>query len=112
MEKLRWTLRFRMTDSIHIYNAVVNSLKNAGFLIVGPNDLNWNLTWTGVTKPENLKDMFKEQRMNHFPQSFHLGRKDLMWKNIQRMKKQFASDYDICPQTYLLPDDLKKLMCD
>jgi tubulin polyglutamylase TTLL4 len=25
------------------------------------------------------------------------------------MKKLFAKDYDICPQTYLLPDDYKKL---
>ena len=31
-----------------------------------------------------------------------------MWKNIYRMKKLFAKDYDICPQTYLLPDDYKK----
>ena len=32
-----------------------------------------------------------------------------MWKNIYRMKQLFAKDYDICPQTYLLPDDYKKL---
>lgn len=35
-----------------------------------------------------------------------------MWKNIQTMKRKFASDYDICPTTYLLPEDYKKLMTD
>jgi hypothetical protein len=28
------------------------------------------------------------------------------------MKKSFNKDYDICPQTYLLPDDYKRLMFD
>ncbi len=35
-----------------------------------------------------------------------------MWKNIYRMKKQFPKDFDICPQTYLLPEDYKKLVFD
>lgn len=35
-----------------------------------------------------------------------------MWKNIQRMKKTFVQDYDICPTTYLLPEDYKKLVTD
>jgi len=101
-----------MTETTHIYNSVVNSLKTAGFRIVGPASPKWNVLWTGVTRPENLKDMCRYQRVNHFPQSFHLGRKDLMWKNIYRMKKLFPKDYDICPQTYLLPDDYKKLAFD
>ncbi len=106
------TLGFKFTETTHIYNSVVNSLKNAGFRILVPNSNKWNVTWTGLTKPEMLKDMSRYQRVNHFPQSYHLGRKDLMWKNIQRMKKLFPQDYDICPATYLLPDDYKKLMFD
>lgn len=35
-----------------------------------------------------------------------------MWKNIQRMKRNFPSDYDICPTTYLLPEEYKKLVSD
>ncbi len=53
------TLGFKMTESTNIYNSVVNSLKNAGVRIVGPNSSKWNLTWTGVTKPDMLKEMFK-----------------------------------------------------
>lgn len=51
------TLGFKMTETTHIYNSVVNSLKNAGFRIVGPGSPKWNVQWTGVTRPENLKEM-------------------------------------------------------
>ena len=112
MKQGSMTLGFKMTETTHIYNSVVNSLKNAGFRIVGPASPKWNVQWTGVTRPENLKEMCRYQRINHFPQSFHLGRKDLMWKNIYRMKKSFNKDYDICPHTYLLPDDYRRLVFD
>lgn len=45
-----------MQDSTHIYNAVVNSLKNGGFKIISPNSSKWNILWTGVTKPDSLKE--------------------------------------------------------
>ena len=48
-----------MTESTHIYNAVVNSMKNAGVRIMKPSSKKWNVTWTGVTKPEILRDMFR-----------------------------------------------------
>jgi hypothetical protein len=70
--------------------------------------------WTGVTKSDVLKEASKYQRINHFPQSCHLGRKDLMWNNIKRMKLLYkqTKDYDICPETYIIPDDYRKLMAD
>lgn len=49
-----------MSESTHVYNSVVNSMKNAGVRIVCPNSSKWNITWTGVTKPELLKEMFKQ----------------------------------------------------
>jgi hypothetical protein len=112
MRKAHMTLGFKMTETTHIYNSVVNSLKTAGCRILGPASAKWNVMWTGVTRPENLKEMTRYQRVNHFPQSFHLGRKDLMWKNVYRMKKAHPREYEICPTTYLLPDDYKKLAFD
>ena len=39
-----------------------------------------------------------------------MGRKDLMWKNIQRAQKLHAgtNDYYFCPKTYIFPDDFRK----
>jgi tubulin polyglutamylase TTLL4 len=81
------TVGFKISDTTHIYNSVVNSLKAAGFRIVSPNSSKWNVLWTGVTKPEQLKEATKYQKINHFPQSFQMGRKDLMYKNYARMKR-------------------------
>ena len=61
------TLGFKIAESTHIYNSVVNTLKTAGFRIVGPGSSKWNVLWTGQTKPEHLKDATKYQRINHFP---------------------------------------------
>ncbi len=35
-----------------------------------------------------------------------------MWKNVYKMKRAFPQEYDICPHTYLLPDEYKKLAAD
>ena len=105
------TLGFKIAETTHIYNSVVNSLKNAGFRIVGPNSSKWNVMWTGQTKPEHLKDATRYQKINHFPQSFQIGRKDLMWKNLSRMRRVFP-EYNFCPKTYLFPDDYRKFVMD
>ena len=64
------TLGFKISETTHIYNSVVNSLKTGGCRIVGPNSSKWNVMWTGQTKPEHLKEATKYQKINHFPQSF------------------------------------------
>lgn len=101
---------FKVHDSTHIYNSVVNTMKAAGVRIVPPNSSKYNIIWTGMTKPEQLKIASKYQKINHFPQSFQMGRKDLMWKNIQRAQKLHAgtNDYYFCPKTYIFPDDFRK----
>ena len=104
-------LGFKISETTHIYNSVVNTLKTAGMRIVGPNSSKWNVQWTGQTKPEHLKEATKSQKINHFPQSFQVGRKDMMWKNICRMKRCF-SEFNFVPKTYLFPDDYRKFCMD
>lgn len=105
------TIGFKISETTHIYNSVVNSLKAAGFRIVSPNSSKWNVLWTGITRPELLKEASKYQKINHFPLSFQIGRKDLMYKNFIRMRRQFE-DYNFCPRTYLFPDDYRKFCSD
>lgn len=64
-------------------------------------------------KPEYLKEVAKFQRLNHFPLSYQLGRKDCMWKNIARLRRNNGVQlYDICPMTYILPEDYKRWQLD
>ena len=46
--------------------------------------------------------------------SIELGRKDLMWKIIQRAQKLHSgsNDYYFCPKTYCFPDEYRKFMLD
>ena len=86
---------FKITESTHIYNCVVNSLKMAGFSAsVGQK---WNILWTGMIRPNRVKHVNEFQRINHFAGSWSLGRKDNMWRNIQRMRRLHGKVYDICP---------------
>jgi hypothetical protein len=106
------TLGFKVTETTHIYNSVVNSFKVNGVRIVSPLSTKWNIMWTGIIKNDYLKESTKYQKMNHFPQSQQIGRKDLMWKNIVRLKRQFPDHYNFCPKTYLFPDDFRSFTTD
>ena len=100
------SLGFQINSSTHTYNCVVNALKTAGFRLVSGSG--WNLLWTGIIKPERLKKMNQYQKINHFPGCWHLGRKDNLWRNVFRMKRIHGADYNICPQTYIFPEDYKR----
>ena len=52
------TLGFKVSESTHIYNSVVNSLKVNGFQIIAGSS-KWNVCWTGVTSQSYLKDAAK-----------------------------------------------------
>lgn len=102
-------MAFKINDTTHIYNAVVNAFKNAGFQLLDgtalTNSTYWNVVWTGYTKPEDLKLLNKYQKCNHFPGSSHLGRKDLLWRNMYRLYLKHKKDFDITPMTYIFPED-------
>ena len=104
-------LAFRINDTTHIYNAVVNAFKNGGFQMIEKANT-WNVMWTGYTKFEDIREMNKYQKVNHFPGSIQLGRKDLLWKNIYRVRQKFGKELDIAPTTYLFPMDYNQFLLD
>jgi tubulin polyglutamylase TTLL4 len=52
--------------------------------------------------------MNKFQKMNHFPGCWHLGRKDYMWKNLNKQRRSFPEAYNFVPNTYLFPADFDR----
>jgi tubulin polyglutamylase TTLL4 len=103
-------LAFKVTEATHTYNCVVNSLKMAGFRHT--TGVNWNLLWTGLFKVNRIKNINKFQRANHFAGSWCIGRKDLMWQNVQRMRRVYGKAFDIAPATYIFPQDYKRWLID
>lgn len=87
---------------------------------------NWDLIWASrawihkrMLGPQPIV-LRPDQRINHFPNSFELTRKDLMAKNLQRLRRELRktgqeATVDFSPPTYVLPsqfamfmDDMKK----
>ncbi|CAE7783212.1 Ttll4 [Symbiodinium sp. CCMP2456] len=93
------------TRDVHEYNAVVNTFKMAGWTRVPVGSSKFAIYWGPHPTPEMLRSFNPFQRANHFPNSWQLGRKDLLGKNIHRMKRQFPKDYNIMPLSFSLPED-------
>jgi hypothetical protein len=49
--------------------------------------------------------MNKFQKLNHFPGCWNLGRKDYMWKHLNKQRRNFPDAYNFVPNTYLFPAD-------
>ena len=102
-------MSFKIADTTHIYNALINSCKGAGFALI--DDVNsdmFNLTWTSYVLPPDIKELNQYQKVNHFPGSTQLGRKDLLWKNMNRLRNKFPNEYSIAPLSFVLSEDLEE----
>ncbi|KAJ3118557.1 Tubulin polyglutamylase ttll4 [Phlyctochytrium bullatum] len=64
---------------------VRDTLRRAGFKLI-KGGRNWAGYWGKHFPPEKFKHVHPWQKVNHFPMSFELGRKDRMYVNVSRMR--------------------------
>ncbi|XP_045502487.1 uncharacterized protein LOC123699558 isoform X2 [Colias croceus] len=71
----------------------------------------FNLLWAGLhPKPDVLRSLSPYQRVNHFPRSYELTRKDKLFKNIEKMQYfRGLKHFDFIPTTFLMPGEYKEL---
>eukprot|EP00392_Amoebophrya_sp_AT5.2_P011301 g11376.t1 len=104
------------TSKVHVYNCVLNSLKKGGLFHVdskkesSTTHAKYCLVWTTHMKPEKLRQFHPLQKTNHFPYSWYLGRKDLMCRGLMRMRRTHPAEYDLTPDTFVLPEDARKFL--
>lgn len=78
--------------------------ENNGFSQTESHD--WNILWTACPKSYLYEGLNEHQKINHFPQSMEITRKDRMCFNIVRMQERFGKQhFDFVPDTYILPDE-------
>lgn len=67
----------------------------------------WNLLWTCTScKPYLYEGLNENQKINHFPLSSELTRKDCLCANVVKMQEKFGTkEFEIIPDTYILPDE-------
>ena len=65
--------------------------------------------WGKHLPPEKFQNLRYFQKLNHFPMSFEIGRKDKMYSNWEKMKSLLPRDsrheVNYCPETFILPRD-------
>jgi hypothetical protein len=88
-------------------NSVRHALKRAGFVLTERD--NWNARWSRPLQCKNFKDLLPYQKLNHFPGTFELGRKDRLHRSLRRMQQRVGKEaMDFFPRCFLLPNELRE----
>lgn len=85
---------------------VRRTLVNSGFRLMKKCQ-EWCGTWGKHMKSMCFRALKDSQKINHFPGTFQIGRKDCLWLNLSRMMvKHEVKEFGFVPRTYVLPRDL------
>ena len=69
----------------------------------------WNVMWGRHFDAERYAKLHPFQKINHFPGSANLGRKDYLHANLYNSQLRFGQEiFDFFPEGYILPWDLSK----
>ncbi|XP_017265546.1 tubulin polyglutamylase TTLL4 isoform X2 [Kryptolebias marmoratus] len=70
----------------------------------------WLGCWGHHMKSPGFKVLGEHQKLNHFPGTFQIGRKDRLWRNLSQMQLHFGKqEFNFVPRTFILPQDIKLL---
>ncbi|KAM6178510.1 tubulin monoglutamylase TTLL4 [Rhynchocyon petersi] len=111
VEKLPWEQRklLRWKMSTVTPNIVKQTIGRSHFKISKRND-DWLGCWGHHMKSASFRSIREHQKLNHFPGSFQIGRKDRLWRNLSRMQSRFGKkEFSFFPQSFILPQDAKLL---
>ena len=74
-------------------------------------DTQWNLHWrSGRFKPSEYKNANLCQRLNHFPKSEGITRKDHLLRALRKFQGIHGRVYDIHPPAFILPTEYTKFV--
>ncbi|XP_072541768.1 tubulin monoglutamylase TTLL4 [Salminus brasiliensis] len=70
----------------------------------------WLGCWGHHMKSPGFRAIREYQKLNHFPGSFQIGRKDRLWRNLSKMQARFGKrEFGFFPRSFVLPQDMKLL---
>ena len=67
----------------------------------------WNLFWTWAKPELDLNKLLVFQKVNHFPLNKNISRKDLLYKNMENLRRLKVS-VPFMPLTYNLPKEFSQ----
>lgn len=70
----------------------------------------WMGTWGKHMAAAGFSNILPHQKINHFPGSFRIGRKDSLWRSISHMQSAYGKKlFNILPECFLLTRDRARL---
>ncbi|XP_042698940.1 tubulin monoglutamylase TTLL4 isoform X3 [Chrysemys picta bellii] len=111
VEKLPWEQRklLRWKMSTVTPNIVKQTIGRSHFKVSKKNS-DWLGCWGHHMKSPGFRAIKEHQKLNHFPGSFQIGRKDRLWRNLSKMQARFGKkEFNFFPQSFILPQDIKLL---
>ncbi|NXC02025.1 TTLL4 polyglutamylase, partial [Orthonyx spaldingii] len=111
VEKLPWEqrklLRWKMC---RVTPNIVKQTIGRSHFRVSKKSNDWLGCWGHHMKSPDFKAIREHQKLNHFPGSFQIGRKDRLWRNLLKMQARCGKkEFNFFPQSFILPQDIKLL---
>ena len=88
-------------------NCIKNAFHRAGYT---RSEKNWTALWSKHQTEEFTKQLNCLQKVNHFPSSWCIGRKDRLMQTITMMRRVHGSEYDFHPEGFILPQEREALL--
>ncbi|XP_040296398.1 tubulin polyglutamylase TTLL4 isoform X2 [Bufo bufo] len=111
VELLPWAQRKLMKWKMSTVtpNIVKQTVARSHFRITKKNH-DWLGCWGHHMKSTGFKAIRDYQKLNHFPGTFQIGRKDRLWRNLSKMLARYGrKEFNFFPQSFVLPQDIKLL---
>ncbi|XP_073330013.1 tubulin monoglutamylase TTLL4 [Pagrus major] len=90
-------------------NVVKHTIARSHFKVTKKSH-DWLGCWGHHMKSPGFKAIGEHQKLNHFPGTFQIGRKDRLWRNLSKMQSRFGKqEFSFFPRTFVLPQDIKLL---
>ncbi|XP_061698579.1 tubulin polyglutamylase TTLL4 isoform X2 [Syngnathoides biaculeatus] len=103
MQLLKWKI------SSVTPNVVKNAIARSHFVHTKKSN-DWLGCWGHHMKSPCFRTLQEHQKLNHFPGTFQIGRKDRLWKNLSKMACRFGKqEFNFFPRTFVLPQDILQL---
>lgn len=96
-------MRFKIGNGCQ-FTSVINTFKRAG--MERTTTSKWNILWSKHLSMERFGRIGPFQKVNHFPATWAIGRKDRLARNFTRARSRHGSKvYNYVPESYILPND-------
>uniref|UniRef100_A0A7S2RSL0 Tubulin--tyrosine ligase-like protein 5 n=1 Tax=Rhizochromulina marina TaxID=1034831 RepID=A0A7S2RSL0_9STRA len=89
-------------------NCVKNAFARAGFERVQGKGA-WNANWGKHPTHKELAGLNRFQKINHFPSSWCIGRKDRLMRTLQKFRRSHGPTFHFHPEGFQLPVEKKVL---